>query len=166
MPKGRQDGNREDMRFAKLVPVVMGITRAGMKSDYAREEAYEKSIAPRALIESIPTNVTRLVPTDNGGPNVNVDGNLTIAIATPPLSQTKGDGRGRSNLQSEVGGSAIHASTYKHKHPIDGQEVIGSCNCRVCGLKGHYLMTCPRNPNRNHTVEKKGTSQGGARKRG
>jgi hypothetical protein len=41
------------MRFVKLVPVVMGITRAGTKSDYACEEAYEKSIALRALIKTI-----------------------------------------------------------------------------------------------------------------
>jgi hypothetical protein len=39
MLKDRQDGNREDMRFAKLVPVVMGIARAGTKSDYVCEEA-------------------------------------------------------------------------------------------------------------------------------
>jgi hypothetical protein len=31
---------------------------------------------------------------------------------------------------------------------------------------GHYLMTCPRNPNRSQAMEKKGTKQGGARKRG
>jgi hypothetical protein len=52
-PKDGQDGNREYMRFVKLVPVVMGITRAGTKSDYACEEAYEKSIALRALIKTI-----------------------------------------------------------------------------------------------------------------
>jgi hypothetical protein len=45
MTKGGQDGNREDMRFAKLAPVVMGIARAGTKSDYACDEAYEKSAA-------------------------------------------------------------------------------------------------------------------------
>jgi hypothetical protein len=35
MVKGGQGGNQEQMRFAKLVPVVMGIVRAGSKSDYA-----------------------------------------------------------------------------------------------------------------------------------
>jgi hypothetical protein len=99
MPKG----NREDMRFLKLVPVVMGITRSGMKSYYPCEEAYEKSTNLRAPIESIPTKVTRSAPTDNGGPDVNVDGNLTVAIAAPLVSQTKGCCRGRSNLESEVG---------------------------------------------------------------
>jgi hypothetical protein len=58
MLKGGQDGNREDMRFAKLVSFVMGITRAGTKSDYACDEAYEKSAALRDLIDSIPANVT------------------------------------------------------------------------------------------------------------
>jgi hypothetical protein len=53
MLKGRHDGNREDMRFTKLVLDVMGITRVGTKSDYACEEAYEKSASLRDLIGSI-----------------------------------------------------------------------------------------------------------------
>jgi hypothetical protein len=74
MPKGGQDGNKKDMRFAKLVPVVMGIARAGTKSDYTCDEAYEKSVALRDLIDSIPTNVTQSVPIDNAVPDVNLDG--------------------------------------------------------------------------------------------
>jgi hypothetical protein len=57
-------------------------------------------------------------------------------------------------------------STYKCKRIVDGHAVIGSHNCGVCGLKGHYLTTCPMNPNRSRAVEKKGISQGGVRKRG
>jgi hypothetical protein len=155
MQKGGQDGNREDMRFAKLVPVVMDITRTGTKFDYACEEAYEKVMDLRALIESIPVNVTKSVPRDNGGADVNVDGNLTVAIAAPPLSQTKGRGRGSSNIVSEAGDSGIHTSTYKRKRTVEGQEVIGSHSYGVCGLKGNYLTTCPRNPNRSRTVEKR-----------
>jgi hypothetical protein len=166
MPKGGQDGNREDMRFAKLVAVVMGIARVGTKSDYVCEEAYEKSAALRDLIESILVNVTRSVPTDNGGHDVNLDSTLTVAIAAPPLSQTKGCGRGRRNIESEIGGNMIRTSMYKRKLTVDGQEVICSRSCGVCGLKGHYLTTCPRNPNRRWAVEKKRTNQGGARKRG
>jgi hypothetical protein len=154
------------MRIAKLVPAVMGIVRAGMKSDYACGEPYEKSTALRALIESILVNVTRSVPTDNGVPDVNVDDNLMVAIVVPPLSQTKGRGHGKSNLETEVGGCTIRTSMYKCKHTVDGQEVIGSRSYGVCFLKGHYLTTCPRNPNRSRAIEKKGTSQGGARKRG
>jgi hypothetical protein len=90
MPKDGQDGNREDMRFAKLVPVVMGIARVGTKSDYACDEAYEKSTALRDHIDSILVNVTQLVPTDNAVPDVNLDRTLMVAIAAPPLSQTKG----------------------------------------------------------------------------
>jgi hypothetical protein len=41
MLKDGQDGNREDMWFAKLAPVFMRIVRAGVKSNYACEEAYE-----------------------------------------------------------------------------------------------------------------------------
>jgi hypothetical protein len=144
----------------------MGIAVAGTKSDYACDEAFEKSTAVRALIESIPANVTRSVLTDNGVPDVNVDGNLMVAIAVPPLSQTKGCGRGKRNHESEVGGSVIRTSTYKRKCTVNGQELMGSRSCRVCGLKGHYLTTCPRNPNRSCTIEKNGTSRGGARKRG
>jgi hypothetical protein len=154
MPKDGQDRNREDMRFPKLVLVVMGIARVGTKSDYACEEAYEKAMDLRAFIESILANVTKSVPRDNRGADVNVDGNLTVAIGAPPLSQTKRRGHGRSNIIREVGDSVIRTSTYKHKHTVKRQEVIGSHNCGVCGLKGHYLTTCPRNPNRSHTVEK------------
>jgi hypothetical protein len=166
MPKGGQDGNREDMRFTKLVLDVMGIAWAGTKSDYACDEAHEKSVALRDVIDSISANVTRLVPTKNGGPDMNLDSTLTVAIVAPSLSQTKGHGHGRTNSESDVGGSAIRTSTYKHKLTIDGQEVIGSRSCGVCGLKGHYLTTCPRDPKRNWAMEKKGTKRGGARKRG
>jgi hypothetical protein len=120
MLKDGQDRNREDMRFAKLVPIVMGITRAGTKSNYVCEEAYEKSTALRALIEIIPVNMTRSVPKRNEGANVNVEGNFMVAIAAPPMSQTKGSGPGRSNLQSEVTGGAKHTITYKRKRTVDG----------------------------------------------
>jgi hypothetical protein len=89
-----------------------------------------------------------------------------IAIAAPPLSQTKGCGRGSRNSDSDVGASTIRTSTYKRKLTIDGQEAVGSQSCRVCGLKGLYLTTCPRNPNRSRAMEKKGTKHGGGRKRG
>jgi hypothetical protein len=158
MPKDGQDRNMEDMRFAKLVPVVMGVARAGTKSDYACEEAYEKSTALQALIESMSANVTWSVPTSNEAADVNVEGNLTVAIAVLPVSQTKGCGPSRSNLQNDVTGGAKRTSTYKRKHTVDVQEVIDSCSCGVCGLKGHYLITCPMNPNRSHAVEKKGSS--------
>jgi hypothetical protein len=129
MLKDGQDGNREEMRFAKLVPVVMGITRVDTKYDYACEVAYEKSTALRALIETIPANVTRSVPTGNEGADVNVEGNLMVAIVVPLVSQTKGCGHGRRNLQSEVTGGAIRTITYKRKCNVDGKEVMGSHNC-------------------------------------
>jgi hypothetical protein len=90
MLKDGQDGNREDMRFAKLVLVVMGIARACTKSDYACEEAYEKSIALRALIETIPMNVTRSVPTSNEGTDVNVKGNFTVLLLSHQRDKQKG----------------------------------------------------------------------------
>jgi hypothetical protein len=107
MPRGGQDGNMEDMRFVKLVVVVLFFARARTKLDYACDEAYEKSAALKDVIDSIPANMTRSVPTDHGGPEVNFDSTLTVAIAAPPLSQTKGHGHGRRNRESEVGGSTI-----------------------------------------------------------
>jgi hypothetical protein len=103
MPRGGQDGNREDMRFAKLVPTVMGIARAGTKSNYACDEAYEKSAALRDLIDSILANMTWSVPTYNACLYVNLDSTLTVAITTSPLSQTKGRGHGRRNGKCDVG---------------------------------------------------------------
>jgi hypothetical protein len=129
MPKDGQNGNREDTRFAKHVPIVMGITRADTKSDYACEEAYEKLTTLRALVKSIPVNVTRSVPIGNEGVDVNVEGNLMVAIVVPPVSQTKGCGHGRRNLQSEVTGGAIRTITYKRKCNVDGKEVMGSHSC-------------------------------------
>jgi hypothetical protein len=120
MPKDGQDGNKEDMQFAKLVPVVMGIARAGTKSNYVCDEAYEKSTSLRALIETIPANMTRSVPTGNEGTDVNVESDYTVAIVVQPVLQTKGHGPGRSKLQSEVTGSVKHTSTYKHKRTVDG----------------------------------------------
>jgi hypothetical protein len=70
--------------------------------------------------------VTRSVPTNNAGPNVNLDSTLIVAIAAPPLSRTKGRGHGRRNSDSDVAGSAICTSMYKRKLTVDGQEVIGS----------------------------------------
>jgi hypothetical protein len=92
MPKDGQDGNREDMRFAKHVLVVMDISRTSTKFDYACEEAYEKSTALRALIETIPANVTRSIPIGDEGTDVNVEGDYMVAIVAPPVSQTKGRG--------------------------------------------------------------------------
>jgi hypothetical protein len=36
--RGGSNGNQEQLRFVKLIPVVMGITRVGSKSPYAYEE--------------------------------------------------------------------------------------------------------------------------------
>jgi hypothetical protein len=166
MQKDGQDVNRADMRFAKLVPIVIGIVRANTKSDYACEEAYERSTTLRALIETIPVSVSRSAPTGDEGTDVNVEGDYTVAIVAPPASQTKGCGPGRSNLQNEVTGGAQCTSTYKCKRTVDGHEVIGSRSCGVCGLKGHYMTTCPMNPKRSCMVEKRGISRGGVRKRG
>jgi hypothetical protein len=41
--KSGQDGDNEQMRFLKLVPVVMGIARAGNKSNYVYEETLRQA---------------------------------------------------------------------------------------------------------------------------
>jgi hypothetical protein len=50
MPKGGQDGNKEDMRFARLVPVVTGIAQVGTKSDYACDEAEMRNQVVSTLV--------------------------------------------------------------------------------------------------------------------
>jgi hypothetical protein len=70
------------------------------------------------------------------------------------------------NFQNEVTGSGQCTRTYKRKQTVDGQEVIGSRSYGGCGLKGHYMTTCRMNLNRSSTVEKRGISRGGVRKRG
>lgn len=42
MVKSGQDGDNGQMRLSKLVPVVMGIARAGNKSNYVYEETFER----------------------------------------------------------------------------------------------------------------------------
>jgi hypothetical protein len=86
--KGGRDGSNEQMRFAKLVPVVMGIARAGSKSEYVYEEALKRSKALRNLIETIPANVATATDSSVGQEEANTDmtvGNTIIFVA-PPIS--------------------------------------------------------------------------------
>jgi hypothetical protein len=69
--------------------------------------------------------MTRSVPTGNEGTHVNVEGDYMVAIAVLPVSQTKGRGPGRSNLQSEVTSSVKCTSTYKRKRTVDGCNTPG-----------------------------------------
>jgi hypothetical protein len=68
--KGGQDENNEQLWFAKLVSVVMDIVRVGSKSEYAYEKTLVRANALRALIETIPANVTTTSNTPNEGPDV------------------------------------------------------------------------------------------------
>jgi hypothetical protein len=95
MVKGGRDGSNEQMRFIKRILVVMGIARAGSRSEYAYEEALERCL--RNLIETIPANV--IVATDTCEPDSSVgreDGNTdmtignTVVFVAPPISGTKG----------------------------------------------------------------------------
>jgi hypothetical protein len=92
MVKGIRDGSNEQMRFAKLVPIVMGIARVGSKLEYAYEEALERSETLRNLIETIPANVT--IAIDNCKPDSSVgqeEANMdmtvgnTIVFVAPPI---------------------------------------------------------------------------------
>jgi hypothetical protein len=171
--KGGGDGSNEHMRFAKLVPVVMGIARAGSKSEYVYEEALKRSKTLRNLIETIPSNVT--TTTDNckpdssvGGEEANTDmtvGNTVIFVA-PSISQTKGRGSSKRKIHNEGPALTQCTSTYKHKVIESCQCVIGSKKCGIYDLKGHYSTTCPLNPTRSCAAEKWGITSGGVRKRG
>jgi hypothetical protein len=81
MVKGSRDGSNEQVRFVKLIPVVMGIARAGSRSEYAYEKALERSKSLRNLIETIPANVT--VATDTCEPDSSVgreDVNMDMTV--------------------------------------------------------------------------------------
>jgi hypothetical protein len=91
MVKGGVDRNDERMRFAKLVPAVMGIARAGSKSEYAYEEALQRAKELRVLIETIPPNITTTMTITNEVVAEEADGNVgMISLLEPPMSQTKG----------------------------------------------------------------------------
>jgi hypothetical protein len=166
MVKGGHGENQEQMRFAKLIPVVMGIARAGNKSAYAYEEALNRATELRALIETILANVTRASAQQGKIEDVGDAYEESLTLVAPPMSQTKRCGPGTVKY-SNMG--VVHdqvTSTYKQKCGSDGQEIIGERSCGICKLKGHYSTTCPRNPNRNHATKKKVPSRGGVRKRG
>jgi hypothetical protein len=91
MVKGGVDRNDERMMFAKLVPAVMGIARAGSKSKYAYEEALQRAKELRVLIETIPPNITTTTTITNEVVAEEADGNVgMISLLEPPMSQTKG----------------------------------------------------------------------------
>jgi hypothetical protein len=57
--RGGRDGSEEETRFAKLVPLMMGLARAGSKSEYRCDETWTRGTSLKELIETIPTNVAR-----------------------------------------------------------------------------------------------------------
>jgi hypothetical protein len=131
--KGGVDGNNEQMRFAKLVPIVMGIARAGSKSEYAYEEALERSTTLRNLIETIPANMTKATDTCEpdstvGGEDANTDMTVgtTVVFVAPPISQMKGHGCSKRKVHNERSVVTHSTSTYKRKVIASGQCVIGS----------------------------------------
>jgi hypothetical protein len=70
------------------------------------------------------------------------DGDVCVeapALVAPPVSQTKGRGANRWT---------------KCKQTEDGHVIISGCLCGHCGLKGHYLTTCPSNLNRSRAAER------------
>jgi hypothetical protein len=166
--KGGRNGSNEQMRFAKLVPVVMGIARAGSKSKYAYEEALKRSKTLRNLIETIPANVATTTNSSVGQEEANTDMTVvnTIIFVAPPISQTKGRGSSKWKVHNEGSALTQCTSTYKHKVTESGQCVIGSKKCGICDLKGHYSTACLLNLARSHAAEKRGSTSGGMRKRG
>jgi hypothetical protein len=104
MVKDGVDKNDEKMRFAKLVHVVMGIARAGSKSEYAYKEALQRAKELRVLIETIPPNVTTTTIATDEVVAEEEDGNVgMISLLEPPMSQTKGRGKNK--------GKAVNAET-------------------------------------------------------
>jgi hypothetical protein len=140
---------------------MMGIARAGSKSDYRRDETWTRGTSLKELIEIIPTNVARVsagvgCSTSAAGGDVEETCGSQIALLEPPMSQTKGCGTRRYGNRSASGAERLSTSTYKRKRTDDGMEIIGKRLCGTCGVKGHYTTTYPRNPNITHAVERKG----------
>jgi hypothetical protein len=111
----------------------MGITRVGSKSEYAYEEALERSKTLRNLIETIPANVTTATNTCEPDSTVgSKDGNTDMTVGTtvvfvaPPISQTKGHGCSKWKVHNEGPVVTHSTSTYKRKVTASGQCVIGS----------------------------------------
>jgi hypothetical protein len=173
MVRGGRDGSNEQMRFVKLVPVVMGIARAGSKSEYAYEDALERFETLRNLIETILANV--ITATNNCEPdssvgqeevNTNMMVGNTVVFVAPPISQTKGCGSNKWKVHNEGPALTQCTSTYKRMVTASGQCVIGSRKCDICYLKGHYSTTYLLNPARSHAAKKRGNTSGRVRKRG
>ena len=90
MVNSRQDGMEEQLRFTKLVPVAMGLARAGSKSDYAYEETLKRATSLRALIETIPANVTTSDAMPSQSPNVAEAWDSQVPMSASPISRIKG----------------------------------------------------------------------------
>jgi hypothetical protein len=85
------------------------------------------------------------------------DGDVCVeapALVAPPVSQTKGRGANRWTKCNEESAARHSTSTYKCKQTEDGHVIISGCLCGHCGLKGHYLTTCPSNLNRSRAAER------------
>jgi hypothetical protein len=98
--RGGRDGSEEETRFAKLVPLMMGIARGSSKSDYRCDETWTRGTSLKDLIETIPTNVARAgagVGCSIGAVGGDVEETCVsqIALLEPPMSQTKGCGTRR-----------------------------------------------------------------------
>jgi hypothetical protein len=58
MVRGRSNGNQEQMcSVISLIPIVMGIARAGSKSPYAPKKTLKRVDALSELIDTIPSTV-------------------------------------------------------------------------------------------------------------
>jgi hypothetical protein len=118
--RGGRDGSEEETWFAKLVPLMMGIARAGSKSDYRCDETWTRGTSLKELIETIPTNVARAgagagCSTGAAGGDVEETCGSQISLLEPPMSQTKGHGTRRYGNHSASGAERPSTSTYKRR---------------------------------------------------
>jgi hypothetical protein len=86
MVKGGRDDNQDQMRFAKLIHVVMGIARTGSRSDYAYQLALEKSNELKNLLETVPINATTMSSGGVGSEDVVAQHEEALAIVASPVS--------------------------------------------------------------------------------
>jgi hypothetical protein len=128
--RGGRDGSEEETRFVKLVPLMMGLARAGSKSEYRCDETWTRGTSLKELIETIPTNVARAgagvgCSTDAAEDDVEETCVAQIALLEAPMSQTKGRGTKKYGNRSAAGADHPSTSTYNRKRIEGGMEIIG-----------------------------------------
>ena len=87
------------MWLTKLIPLVMGLARAGSKYDYAFEEKMKGVKSLKRIVEIIPHDEAQQTVEDeqctNLVPAAEIASRIAISATAPPASKTKGRTHGK-----------------------------------------------------------------------